>query len=185
MSEKNNMKVLDAINETLTIWDESKYGDYIRGNNGLDMNLLFKMREDILNRPKQYIELFNLDENDFEKYDMEYSNKNDGCEYTFGEIVNKNQTIKCGLYDTTQQKKIGDIECKIECEEDLRKVFNFIEIRGKSGKYKYIYVNEFDHWISYLIVKYLVQKYYVDKYSTIQPSEAGLKKIQEEIQKAV
>ena len=144
------MNVKEAIKQTLIIWDEEKYEDYFP-----NMNLLFKIREEIYedrynNESQKQIDIFGTDE-DFDDID--------DCNY----IIDEQQITKIQLFDTRIWKPNKYIYCGIKISDNLKK-------RIKKGKYKYI--NEFDHWISYLIVKY-----YYDPNATIRIKHNGFTEI--------
>lgn len=139
------MKVKEAIKKTLIVWDNEKYKDYINDNSEPNMELLFEIREDIFKEPKKHIDILGLDENDFKEYDDKSRNNNDGCAYTIEVINNTQQTInEIGLFNTKNWKIEKSLVCNINLSDN-----SFSRMKG------YYYINEFDHWISYLIVRYL------------------------------
>ena len=158
------MKVIEAIKKTLILWDEEKYRDYIYGKSDLNMNLLFEIREDIYedrycNNSEKQNNLFGAD--------IDFSDK-DGCIY----IIDKQQIMNIKLFNTKTWKADMDIDCKIKISDSLK-------TRIDQGYYYYI--NEFDHWISYLIVRYVIDRENNSESNVGGNLEEGLRAIREKI----
>ena len=132
------MKVIDAIKKTLVLWNKEKYEDYINGKSDPNMNLLFEIREDIYkdrfsNKSEKIIGLFRADK-DFVRED---GSSDDGSKY----IIDEQQIVQIKLFKSKEWKP-----CNIRISDGLK---------TRIQQRNYNYTNEFDHWISYLIVKYL------------------------------